>query len=74
METLAKDGVPGGNFSNCIDADHVTAVGQGVAKGNFDVGVAGLQREMLVADCCRSSIFGDGYHDDGQIECVLGPI
>jgi hypothetical protein len=74
LESLAKDGIPGGNFSDGVGMDHVSAVGKCVAEGNLDVGIAGFQREMLVAYGGRSSVVGDGYDDHGQIEGVVGAI
>src|ERR1700687_244945 len=74
LQSLAKDGTPSGNFGNRIGVDYIAAVGQRVAKRNWNVGSSGFQQEMLVADCRRSPVVGDGHDDDGEIEGVLGAI
>src|SRR5208283_4852992 len=71
LQSLAKDGVPLGNFSDGISMDHIAAEGQRASKGDLNVGVAGLQGEMLIADRRCSPMFGNGHHDDGQNESVL---
>src|SRR5208282_6709997 len=74
LESPAKDGVPAGDFGNGIGMDHIGAIGERVAEGNLKVGSARFQRKMLVADCRRPPIFGDGHDDDGQIEGFGGTI
>src|SRR6202451_1094294 len=70
LESLAKDCVSRGDFSDGIRVDHISAVGQRVAKGDLKVSCARLQRKVFVADGRRSSVFGDGDDHDGQIEDV----
>src|SRR5882762_3626042 len=74
LQSLAKDGFPGGDFSNGIGMDHVAAVGQCVAKGNFNAGRAGFQREMLVPNCRCTPVVGDGHDDHRQVEGVGGAV
>src|SRR5882762_7705246 len=74
LESLAKDGFPGGDFSNGIGMDYVAAVGQCVAKRNLNVGCAGFQREMLVANCCRAPVVGHSHDDHSQVEDVGGTV
>ena len=74
LQSLAKDGAPGGNFGNGVSVDYIAAVGQRVTKRNFNAVRAGFQGETFVADCGRSSVVGDGYDDDGEVEGFFGAV
>src|SRR5208282_4411241 len=70
LESLPKDGAPGRYLRDGIGVDYVPAVGQRVAKRNLNVGRAGFEQEMLVANSGCSSVVGDGHDDYGQIEGI----
>src|SRR6266446_532284 len=51
--------------------DNVSAVGQGLSKGNLEIRGACFEREVLITEGGRPADFIDGYYDEREIEVVI---